>query len=288
MLQSMTAFGQSVAHDAHGEHSWEIRSINQRYLDVTIRLPQPLRDIESAVNTRISQRVHRGKVEVTLKLSSASEIGDRLVVDQHLLHQLVEAVSKIDALPISVGKCDPISLLQWPGLSSMESTADDGLMHTVINSLDVALDDFLQARQREGVQIARMLGSRMDQLAQLLEQLREHRPNVVQGQREKLLLKLGQLDVEHDTARLAQELVYVAQRLDIDEELDRIDSHLQELSLILLRDEPVGRRLDFLMQEFNREANTIASKSSDSQTTKASIDMKVLIEQMREQIQNVE
>ena len=288
MLQSMTAFGQSVSRDALGEHRWEIRSVNHRHLDISIRLPPPLRAIESAVKSKVSSLVHRGKLEVSLKLATASEASQRLVVDQPLLEQLLDAIAQINALPISTGKCDPVSLLQWPGLATIDTTADDKLVNLVLGSFDTALDDFLQSRKREGVQINSMLCSRADQLSVSIEQLRKQRPSVVQRQREKLMLKLDQLEVEHDTARLEEELVYIAQRLDIDEELDRLQSHLQELSLVLARDEPVGRRLDFLMQEFNREANTVASKSSDSDTTRASINMKVLIEQMREQIQNVE
>ena len=288
MLQSMTAFGQSVSNDALGEHKWEIRSLNHRHLDVSIRLPPPLRDIENAVKAKLSLLVHRGKLEVSLKLATASEASRRLVVDRQLLEQLLDAIAQVNALPISTGKCDPVSLLQWPGMTTIDATADDKLVKLVLESFDTALEDFLQARKREGVQINNMLSSRADQLAVSIEQLRKQRPSVVQRQREKLMLKLNQLEVEHDTARLEEELVYIAQRLDIDEELDRLQSHLQELSLVLARDEPVGRRLDFLMQEFNREANTVASKSSDSETTRASINMKVLIEQMREQIQNVE
>ena len=288
MLQSMTAFGQSVSSDTPGEHKWEIRSVNHRHLDVSIRLPPPLRAIESAVKAKMSSRVHRGKLEVSLKLATASGASQRLIVDQQLLEQLVDAVAQINALPISTGKCDPVSLLQWPGLTSMDSTADDKLAKAVLDSFDMALEDFLQARKREGAQINTMLSRRADQLLVSIEQLRKQRPSVVQRQRKKLLQKLNQLQVEHNIARLEEELVYTAQRLDIDEELDRLQSHLQELSLVLARDEPVGRRLDFLMQELNREANTVASKSSDSETTKVSINMKVLIEQMREQIQNVE
>ena len=288
MLQSMTAFGQSVSRNALGEHRWEIRSLNHRHLDVSIRLPPSLRAIESKIKAKVSLQVHRGKLEVSLKLATVSEASQRLVVDQQLLEQLLDAISQVNALPISTGKCDPVSLLQWPGLTTIDTTADEQLVSAVLDSFDTALEDFSQARKREGAQINDMLSSRAEQLAVSVEQLRKQRPSVVQRQREKLMLKLDQLAVEHDTSRLEEELVYIAQRLDIDEELDRLQSHLQELSLVLIRDEPVGRRLDFLMQEFNREANTVASKSSDSDTTRASINMKVLIEQMREQIQNVE
>ena len=288
MLHSMTAYGQSVIQASHDEYKWEIRSLNQRYQDISVRLPEPLRIIESTIKKKVSSCVHRGKVEVSLNLTTATDTADQLVLNQNLLQQLVDAIAQVDALPVGTGKCDPVSLLQWPGLTSIESTVDDALIEAAVDSFDTALEDFLQSRKREGAQIASMLSTRAEQMSGLLKLLKEQRSSVVHRQREKLLLKLAQLDVEHDAGRLEQELVYFAQRLDIDEELDRLQSHLHELSLVLEREEPVGRRLDFLMQEFNREANTVASKSSDSETTRASIDMKVIIEQMREQIQNVE
>lgn len=289
MLQSMTAYGQSLHSCASlGELRWEIRSLNQRHLDISLRLPDLLRSIDAQVRETITKRVHRGKLDVTLSFTEPAESTGELVVDQRLLRQLSDAIDEVQAVRIDAGQCDVMQLLQWPGLLSASSTLHSDTTGLVIDAFHAALDDFMQARVREGRQLASLLESRAMKMSQLIADLRLHRPSVVQRQREKLLSKLSQLDIEHDPARLEQELVYSAQRLDIDEELERLEVHLKELSDILMRDEPSGRRLDFLMQELNREANTVASKSSDSETSARSIDMKVLIEQMREQVQNVE
>lgn len=288
MLQSMTAYGQSRISSDFGDFCWEIRSVNQRYLDVNIRLPEGLRSIDASLREYISTKIHRGKVDISLKISNASEGADKVVVNQNLLEQVSEAIDRVQSVRIDAGRCDPIALLQWPGMVSVQTELDDSVTQAALESFKPAMEDFLETRSREGQQIASMLDDRATQLSQIVATLRKHRPSVVRRQRERLLDKLAQLDIEHEAGRLEQELVYTAQRLDIDEELDRLDAHLVELSRIMIRREAVGRRLDFLMQEFNREANTVASKSSDSETTTISIDMKVLIEQMREQVQNVE
>ena len=289
MLHSMTAYGQSQQVSAGlGELRWVIRSLNQRHLDVVLRLPEMLRSIDAQVREAVAAKVHRGKLEITLTFAEASVSQGPLVVDQQLLQQLSNVIDDVQAVRIDAGQCDVMQLLQWPGLVSAQSPLQGDTAGFVLDAFNAALDDLTQSRVREGQKLASLIESRALQMSRLIAELRQHRPSVVQRQRQKLLEKLSQLDIEHDPARLEQELVYAAQRLDIDEELDRLEVHLKELSDILRRNEPAGRRLDFLMQEFNREANTLASKSSDSETTARSIDMKVLIEQMREQVQNVE
>ena len=296
MLQSMTAFGQAVFETDHETYTWQIRSVNHRHLDLTVRVPEHLRFLEADVRETLGSQLHRGKVEVTLKITGITGVGDvpasragsQLVINEDLLQQLSEAVDRVQAVRIDAGRCDPLALLQWPGIVETRTRFDEELPQLALESLGVALADLIDFRQREGGSIALMLNARADKFAALLTSLRNERPAVVESQRQRLLAKLAQLDLEHDAGRLEQELVYTAQRLDIDEELDRLDAHLTELALVFERCEPVGRRLDFLMQELNREANTIASKSADTQTTAISIDMKVLIEQMREQIQNIE
>lgn len=288
MLHSMTSFGQSVLESDWGEMSCEIRSVNHRYLDVGVRLPENLRALDARIREMMSSCVHRGKIDVAFKLSESAVGTQKLVVNEDMLQQLDDALKKVQALSPDAVQFNAIGLLQWPGVVSAQSTFSSELDDVAIETFELALNDFSSTRAREGMLIAAMLSGRATQLDQLIVELRKHRPSVVSRQREKLMAKLAQLDIEHDEARLEQELVYSAQRLDIDEELDRMKAHLHELSLVLERNDPVGRRLDFLMQEFNREANTIASKASDGATTAASIDMKVLIEQIREQVQNVE
>ncbi len=288
MLQSMTAFGQSLVASKDVELIWELRGVNHRFLDISMRLPETLRPIDANVREMIAATVHRGKVDVTVKFSDLSDVSAGLVLNKNLLKQLCGIIDQVQDVRIDAGRIDPVQLMQWPGLVSSQSTLAPVVLQTVLDSFSAALEDFSQSRAREGMQLAEMLGSRAARLSELVSELREHRPGVVSRQREKLLARLAELDIEHEPGRLEQELVYAAQRLDIDEELDRLDAHLLELSHVLERDEAVGRRLDFLMQELNRETNTVSSKAYDSVTSALSIDMKVLIEQMREQVQNVE
>ena len=201
---------------------------------------------------------------------------------------LNEALASVTNAVPTAAKPDPLALLQWPGVLMPVEQDTELLQKNLMASLDEALNDFVATREREGEATAGMLQSRVDDIRTCVEQLRVHRPDVVERQRAKLQAKLAELDIPADSQRLEQELVYVAQRLDIDEELDRLTHHLSEIETVLQRNDPVGRRLDFLMQELNREANTLGSKSSDGDTTGACVDIKVLIEQMREQIHNLE
>ncbi|WP_430881470.1 YicC/YloC family endoribonuclease [Granulosicoccus sp. 3-233] len=284
----MTAFGRSSLKTDNGELLCEIRSVNHRYLDVGLRLPENLRSAEAHIRERLAKAVGRGKVEVFLKPGERQSGGGTLAVNETLLQELTEAAGRVEAMTRSQCVIDAVRLLQWPGVISVSDAGDEVGSQAVRQVFELALVDFLGTREREGQQLGALLRQRNNQLAALVQQLREHRPGVLAQQREKLRARITALQTDHDEARLEQELVYAAQRLDIDEELDRLVAHTVELEAVLQRDEPVGRRLDFLMQEFNREANTISSKSADQQTTALAVDMKVLIEQMREQVQNVE
>lgn len=288
MLRSMTAYGQSVLNTELGEFSWELRTVNHRFLDIGVRLPEELRSIENDIRALVSKAIQRGKLTIVLHYQSASASTEKLIINHGLLNQLKTAIDSVQQLRIDTGRCDPVSLLQWPGVVSVEHPIDDAVVIASMQTFQSALNDLQQTRQREGEKIATMLKTRADKISALVNDLQRHRPSVVQRQREKLMDKLNQFNVENDDGRIEQDLVFAAQRLDIDEELDRLSAHLLEFNDVLLREDAVGRRLDFLMQEFNREANTVASKSSDSDTTSISIELKVLIEQMREQVQNIE
>jgi len=289
MLRSMTAYGRhSVTADA-GVFTWELRSVNNRYLETSIRLPEDLRELEAKIRDIVSNRLSRGKIEIGLRRQNVPAADTtQLLVNEPVLAALNQALAQVsDAVP-QAAKPDPLALLQWPGVLKPAEQDTDSLHKQLLASLEEALSDFVATREREGEATAAMLRSRVVDIRSCVEQLRVHRPDVVDRQRAKLQAKLAELDIPADSQRLEQELVYVAQRLDIDEELDRLTHHLTEIETVLQRNDPVGRRLDFLMQELNREANTIGSKSSDSDTTGASVDIKVLIEQMREQVQNLE
>ncbi len=286
MLKSMTAFSRKESVNDWGALVWEMRSVNHRYLDVSLRLADELRLIEPQVRDKLTSKLSRGKVEVSLRFKPSQKISSQIAVNEALAAQVVEAAKSIqlsDSQPMSA-----LEVLRWPGVVG-QAEADFGpLQQLALELFDITLADYIETREREGDKTAKMLTDRCDAIDKIVEQVRVLRPVLIERQHAKLIAKIEELNVEHDTGRLEQELVYIAQRLDVEEELDRLTAHLSELRDILKRNEPVGRRLDFLVQEFNREANTLSSKSSDAETTALSVDLKVMIEQMREQVQNIE
>lgn len=288
MLNSMTGYGRHSIDSDAGELLWELRSVNHRYLEVSLRMPEELRAIEPQIRERIAERVSRGKVEATLKLKTNQQSLASLALDEQALSSLAQAVQQVNQVFDNTAAVDPLKVIQWPGVLASGSDQQAVLHQQAMTGLNAALDDLVATREREGEKTAAMLLERTEKISTHLDALRQHRPAVVERQREKLVARLAELDIEHNEQRLEQELVFVAQRLDIDEELDRLAAHVSEFEKAMKRKGPKGRRLDFLMQEFNREANTIGSKASDLDTTGASVDIKVLIEQMREQVQNVE
>lgn len=288
MLRSMTAFGRSSLKTNTYELVCELRAVNHRYLDLSIRLPEPVRVLEPAIREKVAKFVHRGKIDVAIKHTQTSSEQQSFVINEPLLEKLAAAAAKVSSLSGGSGTIDPLRMLQWPGVMEVLDDSEESIASDAMICFDEALQDFLSSREREGEQISQLLHSKTAQLAHLISEIRRQRPVVIQRQTERWRTKFNQLSMEHDESRMEQELVYAAQRLDVDEELDRLDGHCAELHKALERQDPVGRRLDFLMQEFNREANTLGAKSADSDTTNSTVDMKVLIEQMREQVQNVE
>jgi len=288
MLRSMTAYGRNALKTASGEFVCELRSVNHRYLDVSVRLPDSLRTLEPAIRESVAKALQRGKVDVSLKLTQSSATNQSFTVNEDLLAQLSTAADKVKSLIGSAGNIDPLRLMEWPGVLTTSVDSQELLTKDAMRVFELALIDFVEAREREGEKVSDLLSEKSAQLLILNSDVRTFRPAVIERQKEKWLAKLSQLAQEHDSSRLEQELVYAAQKLDIDEELDRLECHCSELSKSLGRVDSVGRRLDFLMQELNREANTLASKSCDVITTNAAVEMKVLIEQMREQVQNIE
>ncbi len=286
MLKSMTAFSRKESLNDWGALVWEMRSVNHRYLDVSLRLADELRLIEPQVRDKLNSSLSRGKVEVSLRFKPSQKISSQIAVNEALAAQVVEAAGSIqltDSQPMSA-----LDVLRWPGVVG-QAEADFGpLQQLALELFDITLADYIETREREGDKTAKMLTDRCDAIDKIVAQVRVLRPVLIERQHAKLIAKIEELNVEHDNGRLEQELVYIAQRLDVEEELDRLTAHLSELRDILKRNEPVGRRLDFLVQEFNREANTLSSKSSDAETTALSVDLKVMIEQMREQVQNIE
>ena len=288
MIRSMTAFARQELDTGTGELAWEIRSLNHRYLELGVRLPEELRAIESAVRERVGTRLGRGKVECTCRYRPAATAAVPVDIDQENLSRLLTACGTVAAsLPESV-PLNPLELLRWPGVLREVAVDTAPLVKKALTLLDQTLDELLLSREREGEQIREQLLQRCDAMSKLVQLVRSSLPEIQAALREKLEARLADLETAADPGRLEQELVIQIQKSDVDEEMERLQGHIDEVSRVLERKEPVGRRLDFLMQELNREANTLGSKSIAAVTTSISVELKVLIEQMREQVQNTE
>ncbi len=288
MIRSMTAFARVSAEQEQAALVWELRSVNHRYLEAFVRLPEELRVMEPQVRERVSARLGRGKLECVLRCTWSTGLDSSLEVDEQRLRMLLNACREVERRSTEATSPGVMELLRWPGVVREPAPDTAPAVEQAMTLLDQALAELVATREREGQQIRDLLLTRLDGIEQQLARARQRLPEIQAHVRRKLEGRLAELGSRGDSERLEQELVFVAQKMDIDEELDRLDGHVIEARRVLERDEPVGRRLDFLMQEFNREANTLGSKSADSETTAVSVELKVLIEQMREQVQNVE
>ena len=288
MISSMTAFARLEHRDDLGGLVWELRSVNHRYLEMSLRLPEELRAIEPSVRELVTQKLGRGKVDCNLRFEPGSNSSAGLKVNERLALQIIEAAKEVGHLQHEAVPPRTIDIMRWPGVLEVEKQDFTPLQQRAQELLTEALDSMVENRQREGARLAELIQQRCTSLQQQVGKVRERMPIVLDGIRERLHTKLDELSENLDEGRLEQEMTILCQRLDVDEEMDRLDAHLKEVAQVLERDEPVGRRLDFLMQELNREANTLSSKSNDAETTKIAVEMKVLIEQMREQVQNIE
>ena len=288
MIRSMTAFARQEADTDFGSLAWEIRSLNHRYLELGLRLPEELRAMEPAVRERVNARLGRGKVECSCRFRPATAGAAPVDIHEDNLTRVLAACEAVNRrLPEAV-PLNPLELLGWPGVVREETVDAGPLQQHALALLDKALDELLLSREREGEQIRTLLQQRCDDMSALVVRARTCLPEIRAGLREKLQARLADLDVDVDPGRFEQELVMQLQKIDVDEEMDRLESHIGEVRRVLDRKEPVGRRLDFLMQELNREANTLGSKSVVTETSNISVELKVLIEQMREQVQNIE
>ena len=284
----MTGFARQSVESGLGTLTWELRAVNHRYLDVQFRLPEELRGKEQAFKQQLGAVLKRGKVECTLHVRRALNQQADLQINMELVALLRKRVTEISTALHDTQLLNPIDVLRWPGVVSEPEIDAEPLYVEAAALLDKSLDAIAAMRASEGERIAKMLESRCADIAAIAQSVRIRLPEVLSGAHARQRERIARLDVEADPARLEVELALIAQKLDVDEELDRLDSHLAEIRQALGGEEAVGRRLDFLMQELNREANTLGSKSADAETTKAAVELKVLIEQMREQIQNVE
>ncbi len=288
MLHSMTGFARESVETELGTMTWEIRAVNHRYLDVQFKLAEDLRPKEQAFRQQASAILGRGKIECGLYFRRATDQQSEMQIDMELVELLGTRISELSGKLSSTAAINPIEILRWPGVMQQPEVDAEPLFGEASTLLDKTLAALNDMRASEGQRIGEMLESRCADIEQIAAVVRKRMPEVLAASRAKQKERIDKLDVDADPARLEVELALIAQKIDVDEELDRLESHLVEIRDALGEGKPVGRRLDFLMQELNREANTLGSKSADTETTKAAVDLKVLIEQMREQIQNVE
>lgn len=287
MIHSMTAFARAEQAGTHGTLSWELRSVNHRYLEPHLRLPESFRDLEGAVREALRNGLSRGKVECTLRFSDDST-GKALQVDLERAAQLVAAAESVANLIKQPAALNPLEVLGWPGVLVADAADPQALNQSALALFNQALNELKKGREREGAELAKLLNERLDSILEQVATLRELVPQMLAGQRQKILDRCADMQAELDPQRLEQELVILAQKSDVAEELDRLNTHVNEVRRVLKTGGQAGRRLDFLMQELNREANTLGSKAFDTRSTQAAVNLKVLIEQMREQVQNIE
>ena len=287
MIRSMTAFAAAESETPWGALSFELRSVNHRYLELNPRLPEELRAIEPALRERVAAKLTRGKVDVNLRYRPNDAGATEIRLNDAML-------DKLERVAVVFGERFPklgtnfTDLLQWPGVLLRDEVDQEGLRQAALDLLDRALADMLATRQREGERLGVCLRERLDAVARIVADVRTWLPDIRAGLRARLESRLAEVKQGTDPGRLEQELVLQLSRMDVDEELDRLSAHVAETQRVLGLPEAVGRRLDFLLQEFNREANTLGSKSVDQRTTQAAVELKVLIEQVREQVQNIE
>ncbi len=288
MLKSMTGFARSERTTALGVLVWELRGVNHRYLEVGLRLPEELRSAEADFRQAVAASVRRGKVDATLHLRPAT-VGQRdIELDDGLLDRLIESAILVQRRLGPAGHVDAMDLLRWPGVIREPERDARPLLAAARELLSETLGAFSASRSNEGERITEMLGTRARAVQRICKQVVARLPEVQARIREKLQERVAALAGTGNLDRLEQEIAMLLQKMDVAEELDRLQSHVEEMFIAFAADEAVGRKLDFLMQEFNREANTLSSKSQDVETTRSAVELKVLIEQMREQIQNVE
>lgn len=288
MINSMTGFGRTEVQTPEGQLQLEIRSVNHRYLDTQFKLPEAFRPIEQELRSIVTARLKRGKVDISLSIKRLTEQPAESHVNAERARQVIGQLEEIAALVKDPARIDPAAVIRMPGVIEEEESTPDKMYPAIRKALTSAIDQLTENRIREGEKIHDMLESRCAEVLTIAEGVSKRLPAVLEEIRNRLEKKIESLKTQVDNDRLEQELVILAQKIDVSEELDRLNAHVAEVRNTLATEEPVGRRLDFLMQELNREANTLGSKSADSETTQAAVDLKVVIEQMREQVQNVE
>jgi len=287
MIYSMTAFARQEIKQDWGTAVWEIRSVNQRYLETYFRLPENFRGLENNLREKLRTHLTRGKIECSLRIESAQQIG-QLQLNQALAQQVLQSLQWLKSENANEGEINLTDVLRYPGVVEAPQQDLDRISLDLLSGFDALLDEFIAMRGREGEKLQDIIGQRLTAIEAEAAKVRAQMPQILQWQRERLLQRFEEVQVQLEPQRLEQEMILLAQRVDVAEELDRLQMHVKETQRILNKGGAVGRKLDFMMQELNRESNTLASKSINADVTASAVELKVLIEQMREQIQNLE
>ena len=287
MIYSMTAFARLEVKKDWGDAVWEIRSVNQRYLENFFRLPEQLRGLENTLREKLRQSLTRGKIECSLRIEIKKQTNAELNLNKELANQVIQSLQWIKT-QAGEGEINLTDVLRYPGVVEAQEQDLDAISQDLLTAFDDLLTDFIAMRGREGEKLNDIIQQRLDAITVEADKVRSQMPAVLQWQRERLLQRFEDAQVNLDPQRVEQEMILLAQRVDVAEELDRLQMHVKETTNILKKGGAVGRKLDFMMQELNRESNTLASKSINADITASAVELKVLIEQMREQIQNLE
>ncbi|WP_375752204.1 YicC/YloC family endoribonuclease [Vibrio sp. HN007] len=288
MIYSMTAYARKEVKGDWGTAVWEIRSVNQRYLETYFRLPEQFRGLEPILRERFRKRLARGKVECHLRFEANPSATGKLTINETLANQVIDAANQIMHMTGELSRVNPFQVMNWPGVMETPEQDMDAVNKDLLSAFDEAVQDFIDARGREGENMKSLIEQRLSAITDEVVKVRARMPEILEWQRERIITKFEEAKIELEVSRVEQELILLAQKVDVAEELDRLDSHVKEATNIMKKGGACGRRLDFMMQEFNRESNTLASKSISTDITASGVELKVLIEQMREQIQNIE
>ena len=288
MTHSMTAFARQESSTESYVLAWEMRSVNHRYLEINIRVPDSLRSIENSIRGAIRSNFTRGKIECHLRYQITENSSSSIKIDTQLVSNLLSATEQIKILSEETSPLGMSEILKWPGVIIDNDSDSLALESDAISLFKKTMEDLQTSRAREGKELGSFIQARSHSVLEIIAKTRELMPQILTRERNQLLEKISKLKIDVDSSRLEAEIVLLTQKADIEEELDRLHTHITEVQRVLTLKESKGRRLDFLMQELNREANTLSSKSIVIETTRSAVDLKVLIEQMREQIQNVE
>ena len=289
MISSMTAFAGAETEVNGYRIIWEIRTVNHRFLDIALRLPETFKSLETQIRSIIGLQLKRGRVECSLSLRKVDGNEPPLRVNATLVGQLLAETKKIKALcNDELASFTALDILKWPGVFTQLEEDEEPLAKAAIDLLPDALEKLVFCRQTEGDHMAALLKEKCLEIKNHVDKARLIIPEIIGTLTTRTQKRIAEIAAKPDHDRLEQEMVFLAQKLDIAEELDRLDTHVSEFLIALLSSDPIGRRMDFLLQEFNREANTMGSKSADTEISRLAIEIKVLIEQMREQVQNVE